>query len=50
MTVDYITQKQAGVVREVIKDYFAEKGVAIDELVAARKKDLDRIRDGFALV
>jgi hypothetical protein len=50
MTVDYITQKQAGVVREVIKDYFAEKGVAIDDLVAGRMKDLGRIRDGFALV
>ena len=50
MTVDYITQKQAGVVREVIKDYFAEKGTAIDDLVAARMKDLGRIRDGFALV
>ena len=49
MTVDYITQKQAGVVREVIKDYFAEKGTAIDDLVAARMKDLGRIRDGFAL-
>ena len=49
MTVDYITQKQAGVVREVIKDYFAEKGVAIDDLVAGRMKDLGRIRDGFAL-
>jgi len=49
MTVDYITQKQAGIVREVIKDYFAEKGTAIDDLVAARMKDLGRIRDGFAL-
>ena len=50
MTVDYITQKQAGVVRDVIKDYFAEKGINIKQLVAARQKDIARIRDGFGLV
>ena len=49
MTVDYITQKQAGVVREVIRDYFKEKGQDIDAIVAERKKSIDKIRDGFAL-
>jgi hypothetical protein len=50
MTVDYITQKQAGVVREVIRDYFKEKGQDIDAIVAERKKSIDKIREGFALV
>ena len=49
MTVDYITQKQAGVVREVIKDYFAEKGIDIKKLVASRQKDIAKIREGFTL-
>jgi hypothetical protein len=48
-TVDYITRKQAGVVREVITDYFAEKGIDVKDLVAARQKDIARIRDGFTL-
>jgi len=39
MTVDYVVKKQNGVVREVIRDYFAEKGLNIDELVKARKAD-----------
>lgn len=38
-TVDYVRKKQAGVVREVIKDYFADKGIDIAELVRARKAD-----------
>lgn len=50
MTVDYIAQKQAGVVREVIRDYFKEKGRDIDAIVAERKKSIDKIREGFALV
>lgn len=50
MTVDYITQKQSGVVRDVIEDFFAEKGIDIKQLVAARQKDIARIRDGFGLV
>lgn len=49
-TVDYIAQKQAGVVREVIEDYFSEKGLAVEDLVAARQKDIGRIRQGFTLV
>ena len=39
MTVDYVTAKQGGIVREVIKDYFADKGIDIAELVKARKAD-----------
>jgi hypothetical protein len=39
MTIDYVTSKQNGIVREVIKDYFAEKGTDINELVKARKAD-----------
>jgi len=38
-TVDYVQRKQAGVVRDVIRDYFAKKGVSIDELVKARQAD-----------
>jgi hypothetical protein len=49
-TVDYITRKQAGIVREVIKDYFAEKGLDIAEIVEIRRKSLPKIREGFALV
>ena len=39
MTVDYVTEKQNGVVRDVIRDYFADKGIDIDALVKARKAD-----------
>jgi len=39
MTVDYVASKQNGIVREVIKDYFADKGIDIAELVKARKAD-----------
>ncbi|MCX6566519.1 MAG: 7-cyano-7-deazaguanine synthase [Candidatus Aminicenantes bacterium] len=39
MTVDYVTSKQNGIVREVIRDYFADKGIDIDQLVRARKAD-----------
>jgi len=38
-TVDYVQRKQAGVVRDVIRDYFAKKGVDIDALVKARQAD-----------
>jgi len=49
-TVDYIARKQESVVREVIRDYFAEKGLNIDALVENRKSDLAKIHQGFALV
>jgi hypothetical protein len=39
MTVDYVANKQDKVVGAVIKDYFAEKGKNIDEIVKARKAD-----------
>jgi len=39
MTVDYVTSKQNGIVREVIKDYFAERGQDIEQLVTARRAD-----------
>ena len=39
MTVEYVTSKQNGIVREVIKDYFAEKGQDIEQLVKARRAD-----------
>jgi hypothetical protein len=38
-TVEYVQKKQAGIVREVIRDYFADHGTNIDELVKARKAD-----------
>jgi hypothetical protein len=38
-TVDYVTKKQAGVVREAIRDHFAEKGVDIEALVKSRLAD-----------
>jgi hypothetical protein len=49
-TVDYVEKKQDSVVREVVHDYFAEKGVDINALVENRKKYLARIQEGFALV
>jgi hypothetical protein len=39
MTVDYVANKQAKVVGEVIRDYFAEKGMDVDQIVKARKAD-----------
>jgi hypothetical protein len=39
MTVDYVVNKQAKVVGEVIRDYFVEKGMDIDQIVKARKAD-----------
>jgi hypothetical protein len=39
MTIDYVARKQDGVVREVIRDYFADKDLNIDEIVEARKAD-----------
>jgi hypothetical protein len=39
MTVDYVQKKQAGVVRDVIREYFAKKDVDIDALVKARQAD-----------
>jgi len=50
MTVDFIAQKQAGIVREVIRDYFKEKSRDVEAIVAERKASIDRIREGFALV
>jgi hypothetical protein len=37
MTINYVEDKQAGVVREVIRDYFAEKGLDIEQIVKARR-------------
>jgi hypothetical protein len=39
MTADYVAGKQAGVVRAVIRDYFAEKGLDIEQMVKARRAD-----------
>ena len=39
MTVDYVQRKQAGVVRDVIRDYFAKKDIDIDALVKTRQAD-----------
>ncbi len=39
MTIDYVTSKQNGIIREVIKDYFAEKGQDIEQLIKARQVD-----------
>jgi len=48
MTVEYVSRKQAGVVRDVIRDYFADKGLDIDEIVRARKADpLGRFEPSF---
>ena len=49
-TVGYVAKKQDSIVREVVRDYFAEKGVDINALVENRKKYLARIQEGFALV
>ena len=50
MTVDYVTKKQDTVVRELIRDYFEDKGIDIDELVQSRQRFLPKIKEGFALV
>ena len=50
MTVDYVAMKQQSVVRDVVKDYFKDKGVDVDALVENRKKNIDLIRAGFTLV
>jgi hypothetical protein len=48
MTVDYVSRKQAGVVREVIQDYFADKGMDIEAIVKARRNDpLGRFQPTF---
>jgi hypothetical protein len=39
MTVDYVANKQAKIVGQVIRDYFAEKGLDVDQIVKARKAD-----------
>jgi hypothetical protein len=39
MTVDYVANKQAQLVGEVMRDYLAGKGLDIDQLVKARKAD-----------
>lgn len=49
-TVDYVEKKQDSVVREVVRDCFADKGIDINVLVENRKKYLARIQEGFALV
>lgn len=49
-TVDYVAKKQDSIVRDVVRDTFAEKGVDINALVENRKKYLARIQEGFALV
>jgi hypothetical protein len=49
-TVGYVAKKQDSIVREVVRDYFAEKGVDINAVVENRKKYLARIQEGFALV
>ena len=50
MTVDYVAMKQQSVVRDVVKDYFKDKGVDVDALVASRKQSLPLIQAGFSLV
>lgn len=49
-TVGYVAKKQDSIVREVVRDTFAEKGVDINVVVENRKKYLARIQEGFALV
>ncbi len=49
MTVDYVAKKQDNVVRELIRDYFEDKGIDIDELVQNRRRFLPRVQEGFAL-
>jgi hypothetical protein len=39
MTVDYVVNKQAKVVGEVIRDYFVEKGMDVDQMVKDRRAD-----------
>ncbi|MGD0783540.1 MAG: 7-cyano-7-deazaguanine synthase [Candidatus Aminicenantales bacterium] len=39
MTVDYVANKQVKVVGQVIRDYFAEKGLDVAQIVKARKAD-----------
>jgi hypothetical protein len=47
-TVDYVAKKQETVVREVIRGYFADKGIDVDALVRARKSDpLGRFEPSF---
>jgi hypothetical protein len=50
MTVDYVAKKQDNVVRELIRDYFEDKGIDIDELVQNRRRFLAKVQEGFALV
>jgi hypothetical protein len=49
-TINYVTTKQETVVRDVVRDYFAEKGIDIEALVERRKKFLPLIQRDFALV
>jgi hypothetical protein len=39
MTLDFVATRQAGVVRDVIRDYFAKKGLDIEQMVKARQAD-----------
>lgn len=48
MTVEYVSKKQAGVVRDVVLDYFADKGMDIEALIKTRKADpLGRFEPSF---
>jgi hypothetical protein len=48
MTVEYVSKKQAGVVRDVVRDYFADKGMDIEALIKTRKADpLGRFEPSF---
>ncbi len=50
MTVDYVTKKQDKVVRQLIRDYFEDKGIDIEALIQDRRRFLARIQEGFSLV
>jgi 7-cyano-7-deazaguanine synthase in queuosine biosynthesis len=50
MTVDYVAKKQQKIIREVVRDYFKDKGVDIAALVENRKKSIDLIKAGFTRV
>jgi hypothetical protein len=48
MTAEYVADKQAGVLRQVVRDYFAEKGLDIDQIIKARQADpLGRFTDSL---
>jgi hypothetical protein len=39
MTLDFVATRQAGVVRDVIRDYFDKRGLDIEQIVKARQAD-----------